>query len=336
MDHIEFANEVDVWIVNNLQPLSHDVALQDKTWRTEEDLLNEDAVEGDAPNGASERLDSLTRQRMDIFIDEVRKGVGKGFKGLRRGLFAPTRMRRFIDLGLLDDRTFFGIFNFDVHNKDNCYFASKTVKSCTQKLGVGKRRIAREKIYIQFATLRQWYKFWPTPDCSITPAAGKLRSRDINVIVCGWSTFCGKFTEGTHPNEFNLLQSHSMKPLTIDTTFKVIAESKAAHAAGEEGVDILLMILDQRVVEGVDMWLLLWPRKVGTSGSAVYSLGNNVKVSGRCGWIPRAKVKLLMAPTVSYTVAYDKQTYESILQRATCRFAPVEILKAHAKVMMYG
>ena len=47
----------------------------------------------------------------------------------------------------------------------------------------------------------------------------------------------------------------------------------------------------------------------------------------------RSEVKLLMTPTVSYTVAYDKDTNESILQRGAVRFAPVEIFRSNAKVL---
>ena len=50
------------------------------------------------------------------------------------------------------------------------------------------------------------------------------------------------------------------------------------------------MILDQQVIEEVDLWLVLWPRDVGTPDSVVCSLGHNVKVSGRYGWIPRYHV----------------------------------------------
>ena len=44
---------------------------------------------------------------------------------------------------------------------------------------------------------------------------------DIDVVVCGWCTFAGRFTEETHPYDFALLEGYGLQPLRVDTTFKV-------------------------------------------------------------------------------------------------------------------
>eukprot|EP00039_Didymoeca_costata_P002012 m.56972 g.56972 ORF g.56972 m.56972 type:complete len:215 (-) comp11070_c0_seq2:767-1411(-) len=136
MEGVEFVNEIDVWEKNKLPHLTHNETLHNKRWRTEENCQSAADMEDDGPNGALERLNSLTKQRMAILVEEVKKGVGRGVKGLRYGLFAPTRMQRFLDLGLLDDRTFFGMFNVDLKNKGDCYFAKKELKCYKSLVGI--------------------------------------------------------------------------------------------------------------------------------------------------------------------------------------------------------